>query len=81
MSIYDDIWFEVWYDEGQDIAPSYLLVVTPDKDRPGFVVVRDPQKQNQVIHAGKNYEDTRLWLQEDEYSLVQGREFPDDGYQ
>ena len=81
MSIRDDIWFEVWFIEGEDIAPSYLLVVTPDRVRREYVVVHDPQKDFQIVHEGQNYEDTRLWLREDEFSLVRGREFPDDGNQ
>jgi hypothetical protein len=81
MSIRDDNWFEVWFVEGGDMAPAYLLIVKPDKIRRGYVVVYDPHKDFQIIHEGHNYEDTRLWLQEDEFSLVQGREFPDDEYQ
>lgn len=42
MSIRDDVWFEVWSVDGEDMAPSYLLVVTPDKVRRGYVVVHDP---------------------------------------
>ena len=80
MSISDDRWFEVWFVEGEDVAPTYLLIVTPDKNRPGYVVVVDPQEKYKVVHQGEKYDDTRLWLREDEFSLVDGRVFPDDGW-
>lgn len=79
MSTSEDRWFEVWFDQGEDAVPSWILIVTPDKTNPGFVIVSDPQENYRVIHSGQDYEDTRLWLQEDEYSLVDGRVFPDDG--
>jgi hypothetical protein len=78
--IHDDKWFEVWFSEGQDVLPYYLLVVTPDPGNPGRVVVIDPKENNRVVYQGQSYEDTMLWLKEDEYSQVEGREFPDDGW-
>lgn len=42
MSIRDDVWFEVWFTEGGDTEPAYLLVVKPDKTNRGNVVVLDP---------------------------------------
>lgn len=78
--IYDDKWFEVWFSEGDSVIPYYLLVVTPDANNPGVVVVLDPKENNKVVYQGQSYEDTVLWLREDEYSLVEGREFPDDGW-
>jgi hypothetical protein len=80
MSISEDRWFEIWFTDGEDIVPTYLLLVSPDKERPGGVVVNDPQMNYATIYRGQNYEDTRLWLEEDEYSLVKGRVFPDDGW-
>lgn len=80
MSIYDDKWFEVWFSEGGGIEPSYLLIVKPDENRIGYVIVLDPQDNYKIAHEGQKYEETRLWLLEDEYSQVLGREFPDDGW-
>ncbi len=80
MSISDDRWFEVWFSEGEDVAPAYVLIVTPDKKKPGQVVVLDPQKEYKIVDQDKKYDDTRLWLLEDEFSLVDGRVFPDDGW-
>jgi hypothetical protein len=56
MSISDDRWFEVWCDEGEDVAPGYLLIVTPDKKRPGYVVVLDPLEKFKIDHEGEKYE-------------------------
>ena len=80
MSISEDRWFEVWFDQGEDVLPTWLLIVIPDAANPGLVLVCDPFQNNQVIHSGQNYEDTRIWLAEDEYELVNGRVFPDDGF-
>jgi len=73
--ISQDRWFEVWFDQGEDLLPTYLLVVIPDIARPGLVLVCDPLENNRVVHGGQNYEETRFWLTEDEYSLVTGRVF------
>jgi hypothetical protein len=81
MSISKDKWFEVWFDEEEDVIPTYLLIVTPDPKQSNLVLVVDSHENNRVIHQGQNYEATRLWLQEDEYSLVDGRVFTDDGWQ
>ncbi len=79
MSISKDRWFEVWFDQGEDAIPAWILIVTPDKTNPGLVIVSDPQESYRVIHEGQDYDTTCLWLQEDEYCLVNGRVFPDDG--
>ena len=80
MSISDDKWFEIWFSQGIDIMPACLYVVIPDRKRQGYVVVIDPRKNNEVVFEGKNYEETETWLLEDEFLLVRGREFPDDGW-
>jgi hypothetical protein len=77
---YDDKWFEVWFSEGTEVVPYYLLIVTPDQINAGQVLVLDPKENNKVVHQGQSYEDTLLWLKEDEYSPVEGRVFPDDGW-
>jgi hypothetical protein len=79
MSTAEDRWFEAWFTESSGIEPSYLLIMRLDESRPGLVVVLGPQLGYQIVHQGHSYEEARLWLLEDEYSLVTGREFPDDG--
>jgi hypothetical protein len=78
MSISEDRWFEVWYSQGEDLLPTWLLVVFPES-RSGRVLVCDPKGDNKVVYSAANYEDAHEWLVEDEYSLVDGRIFPDDG--
>ncbi len=80
MATYEDKWFEVWFTEGTDIVPSWLLIMTPDKDNPQHVVVIDPLEKFKVVNHGRTYEDACDWLLEDEFSQVKGREFPDDGW-
>jgi hypothetical protein len=79
MSTSEDRWFEVWFDQGEDVLPTWLLIVTPDVANPGLVLVHDPF-ENRIVHRGQNYKDTRIWLAEDEYSLASGRMFHDETY-
>lgn len=78
--IYDDKWFEIWFSEGEDVVPCYLLIVTPDPNNRSLVVVLDFKEGCRVTHHGESYENTVMWLREDEFYLVKGREFPDDGW-
>lgn len=71
-------WFEVWYDEGSDLLPTYLLIVIPESNNPQIVNIYDPFEKR-IIYSG-SYEDTRLWLAEDEYYLVTGRMFVEDWF-
>lgn len=80
MSISDDKWFEIWFSDGVDVIPACLYISTPDPKRIGYVLVIDPQKNNEVVFEGKNYEEAENWLLADEFRLVRGREFPDDGW-
>ena len=64
-------WFEVWIDDS--ITPPYVLLVGQDNNQPNSVMVYDPKKNYAVIHQGQSYEETRLWLLEDEYTRVEGR--------
>jgi hypothetical protein len=75
LNFKEDKWFEVWFAEGEDGSPSYLLILKPDTTTPGKVMVIDPHEGNKIIRSGQDYEETRLWLLEDEFSLVEGREF------
>lgn len=80
MAIYDDKWFEVWWLQGVDITPSHLVIVTPNPENRGRVMVIDPYDGGRTVYEAKDYEDASNWLCEDEYSMVRGREFPDDGW-
>jgi hypothetical protein len=78
LSFKEDKWFEVWFAEGEDAGPSYLLILKPDPSTPGKAIVIDPQEGYRTIRSGQSYEDMRLWLLEDEFSLVEGRKFSED---
>ena len=80
MAIYDDVWFECWYDGADPVLPVYMLLVTPATDEAGGIVVDDPFKNNNVVFRAPTYEDVRHWLSEDEYEQIEGRTFVDDGW-
>jgi len=64
-------WFEVWADDG--LKPPYLLLVCPDPVETSKVAICDPKDGYRVIHCAENYDSIKLWLLEDEYTLVDGR--------
>lgn len=80
MAIYDDKWFEVWYTDGTDVAPTYLYIAMPDPNEPSRILILDPFEKNKIVYKALDYEDARNWLCEDEFSLVDGGQFPDDGW-
>jgi hypothetical protein len=80
MAIYDDQWFEIWYSDGESYEPYYLLLVMPNPQNKGEIIVSDREKNNEIIFRSNNYEEVRNWLSEDEFELVEGRTFPDDGW-
>jgi hypothetical protein len=81
MSIFDDRWFEIWsYSAGGKLRPTWLYVVTPNEDTHGQILVFDPQENYRVVFTGQSYEETRIWLHEDEFQIVEGRMFHDDGF-
>jgi hypothetical protein len=41
LSFKEDEWFEVWFAEGVDVGPSYLLILKPDPSTPGKAIVID----------------------------------------
>lgn len=79
MSFQDDKWFEIWYVQGVEYIPAYLVVVTPDPKQPNKIIVLDLQK-NEVLFQAYNYDEVREWLLEDEFGPVNGRVFSDDGW-
>ena len=80
MAIYDDQWFECWYDGSDPILPVYMLLVAPATDPLGGFVVVDPLKDKQVVFRAQTYQEVRDWLAEDEYEQIEGRVFVDDGW-
>lgn len=80
MAIYDNQWFEVWYSDGESYLPSYFLLVIPNPRNQTEIIVLDNQKNNEIVFKSNNYEEVRDWLSEDEFELVEGRTFPDDGW-
>jgi hypothetical protein len=80
MATSDDKWFEVWYFEGDEILPSYLLVVSTNVENRSEILVTDPCRNHAIEFRSTNYEEVRNWLFEDERQQVMGREFPDDSW-
>jgi hypothetical protein len=64
-------WYEVWVDESPEIP--YILFVFPSKINLEEILIIDPKENNQVIKNMPNYKMAIQWLQEDEYTLVNGR--------
>lgn len=62
-------WYEVWSDESFD--EPYLLVLKKSKD--GEIIIIDPKENHKIVYRSKDYDDAKLWLLEDEYTLVDGR--------
>ena len=67
-------WFEVWAHAG---SLTCLFVVQPHPSQGGRIVVLDPKEVDRVVFDGENYEEVKLWLLEDEFSMVRGRIIPD----
>ena len=80
MAIYDDKWFEIWYVDGVDVTPSHLLIVIPNPKSVSQILIIDPFERGKIIFEAKDYEAATDWLAEDEYTVVDGRQFPDDGW-
>lgn len=79
MATRDDEWFEIWY-TGADAIPVYLLLVTSNRTQFSGIRVVDPLKNSVVIYTAETYEEICTWLWSDDYHLVNGRQFPDDGW-
>jgi hypothetical protein len=67
-------WFEVWYVEGVNYFPSYLVVVLPNPENQNEIIVVESAK-NEIIYKSHSYENVRSWLSDDEFVCVEGREF------
>lgn len=61
-------WYEIWVDEG--VSPPYLLMLCCMNEN--FFQIFDPI-QKKVSFEANDYDTARFWLQEDEFTLVDGR--------
>ncbi len=64
-------WFEVWFDDG--LMPPYILLLTKTKNIDEYIIY-DLLKSPKADRIFNCYEDAFLFLTEDEYSCVKGRE-------
>ena len=63
-------WYEVWADEG--LEPPYLLVLGFSAQESKYCLY-DPKESDKIVFESNSYEETKNWLLEDEYTLVDGR--------
>ena len=68
-------WYEVWVDESPGLP--YLLIL--HATRTGFRIL-DPQEGCRVVLETSDLDKARTFLMEDEYTLVDGRMYQDEGY-
>jgi hypothetical protein len=68
-------WYEVWADETHDTP--YLLFLCPSPKEQGQYLILDPKEDNRVVDVLPDYDSARLWLLEDEFTLVRGRMMDD----
>lgn len=73
----DDKWFEVWYSDGVEVLPGYILLVAESVSEWQGIRVLDPLKQNEIVFVGSTYEEVCAFLWEDEFYQVDGRIFPE----
>ncbi|MEO1143555.1 MAG: hypothetical protein AAFW66_14645 [Pseudomonadota bacterium] len=62
-------WYEVW----SDVSPGYPYILILSAKEDGRFVVSDPKEGNKVVYSSNEYEEAKLWLLEDEFTLVSGR--------
>lgn len=64
-------WFEIWYDEG--LMPPYLLLLSKAKGKEEYSIFY-LMKSFSFDRLFYSYDDAFLFLIEDEYTCVKGRE-------
>jgi hypothetical protein len=64
-------WYEVWVSDTTDIP--YVLLLLHDPDRSNAMIIVDPKEDNKIVHTTSTYEEAKLWLLEDEFTLADGR--------
>jgi hypothetical protein len=60
---------ELWMDT--TASPPYVLILLGDSS--GKTCIYDPALSYQIVFQSDTYQEAKLWLLEDEYSLVEGR--------
>ncbi|MEM8603807.1 MAG: hypothetical protein AAGF24_08235 [Cyanobacteria bacterium P01_H01_bin.121] len=60
---------EAWIDPL--LSPPYLLLLLGNSDENCWIC--DPAEQYRVVFTGQTYDETQMWLLEDEYEPIEGR--------
>jgi len=60
---------ELWVDT--TAVPPYVLILLGDSE--GNCCIYDPTQGYKIVFSSSSYSEAKLWLLEDEYSLIQGR--------
>lgn len=69
-------WYEVWAEETDGIP--YLLILSPSLTEKDKFIIIDPKENNRVVDTLPDYDSAKLWLLEDEFTLVRGRTLIDE---
>jgi hypothetical protein len=64
------LWYEAWSDESFDVP--YILIMGQLKNG-GEIMIFDPKEDNKIVFRSNSYDEAKLWLLEDEYTMVDGR--------
>jgi hypothetical protein len=67
--IYD--WYEVWAEETPNIP--YLVILCPHPIEKGQFIIIDPMENNRITNIFSDYDSAKIWLLEDECTMVKGR--------
>ncbi|MDB9312330.1 hypothetical protein PN462_04375 [Spirulina sp. CS-785/01] len=60
-----EIWVDPW------LSPPYILMLV--KEQSGQFSIQNPAQNYQSIFTSQTYEESQMWLLEDEYERVTGR--------
>lgn len=60
-----EIWVDPW------LSPPYILMLV--KEQSGKFSIQNPAQNYKSIFTSDSYEETQMWLLEDEYERVTGR--------
>ncbi len=66
-------WYEVWTDDPSEPPYVLLLCATAAAFR-----ILDPREGNRIVFEDASLDNVRNFLMEDEYTMVDGRMFPDE---
>lgn len=60
-----EIWVAPW------LSPPYILILI--KEQSGKFSIKNPAQNYKTIFTSETYEESQMWLLEDEYERVRGR--------